>query len=88
MWRAAAGDAPAAGRERDAHEGHQGAAASPANAATRRCPPVQIISAALAARQPTMFFCKLGKDRTGLLAALVLASCGATDDQLVADYTR
>ena len=35
-----------------------------------------------------MFFCKLGKDRTGLLAALVLAACGATDDQIVADYTR
>lgn len=31
---------------------------------------------------------QLGKDRTGLIAALVLASCGLSDDEIVADYTR
>lgn len=31
---------------------------------------------------------QLGKDRTGLIAALVLASCGLSDEEIVADYTR
>lgn len=50
--------------------------------------PVQIMTAALEARQPCLFFCKLGKDRTGLMAALVLSVCGATEEEIVADYTR
>lgn len=33
-------------------------------------------------------FCKLGKDRTGLMAALVLAACGATKDEIISDYNR
>ena len=35
-----------------------------------------------------MFFCKLGKDRTGLMAALVLSACGVSEDDIVADYVR
>ncbi|KAL4445823.1 hypothetical protein ABPG77_009022 [Micractinium sp. CCAP 211/92] len=49
---------------------------------------LQIMTGALEARQPCLFFCKLGKDRTGLMAALVLAACGASDEEIVADYTR
>lgn len=33
-------------------------------------------------------FCKLGKDRTGLLTMLILACCGATDAEIVSDYIR
>ena len=29
-----------------------------------------------------------GKDRTGLLAALVLTACGASKEEIVADYAR
>lgn len=50
--------------------------------------PVQVITASLQERQPCMFFCKLGKDRTGLIAALVLAACGLSEDEIVADYVR
>lgn len=31
---------------------------------------------------------QIGKDRTGLIAALILAICGATDDEIVSDYAR
>ena len=43
---------------------------------------------ALESKQPCLFFCKLGKDRTGLMAALVLAACGASEEEIVADYAR
>ena len=36
---------------------------------------------------PQLIFCRLGKDRTGLMAALILSCCGATEDEIVADYT-
>lgn len=36
---------------------------------------------------PMVFFCNAGKDRTGLLAALVLGLLGVGDDDIVADYT-
>lgn len=31
---------------------------------------------------------QIGKDRTGLLAAMVLTCCGATVDEIVTDYAR
>lgn len=31
---------------------------------------------------------QIGKDRTGLLAALVLSCCGASVDEIVSDYMR
>ncbi|KAL4425778.1 hypothetical protein ABPG75_009794 [Micractinium tetrahymenae] len=49
---------------------------------------LQIMTAALEAGQPCLFFCKLGKDRTGLMAALVLSVCGASEEEIVADYIR
>ena len=41
--------------------------------------------AALAGR-PTVFHCAAGKDRTGLVAAVVLKLLGVDDDVIVADY--
>ena len=35
---------------------------------------------------PAMFHCAAGKDRTGLLAALLLAGLGVDDDVIAADY--
>lgn len=46
------------------------------------------MSAAAKAQEPIAVFCKLGKDRTGLLCALLLACCGASDEEIVADYAR
>lgn len=54
------------------------------------CPPacLQLMAEGAQARRPQLFFCKLGKDRTGLLAALVLSACGASEEEIVADYSR
>lgn len=38
------------------------------------------------AGEPTLFHCAAGKDRTGLLAAMVLSLAGVDDDAIVADY--
>jgi protein-tyrosine phosphatase len=37
---------------------------------------------------PALVFCSAGKDRTGLVTALVLGALGVPDDEIVADYTR
>ncbi len=37
---------------------------------------------------PTVFHCTAGKDRTGVVAALVLASAGVADDDIAADFAR
>ena len=36
---------------------------------------------------PAVFFCAAGKDRTGVLAAIVLSTLGVDDDDIVTDYT-
>lgn len=36
---------------------------------------------------PLVFHCSAGKDRTGVLAAMVLAAMGIVDEDVVADYT-
>jgi len=41
---------------------------------------------ALPGAMPALFHCAAGKDRTGLLAALVLGALGVPDDVIVADY--
>jgi protein tyrosine/serine phosphatase len=38
--------------------------------------------------RPCAFYCKVGKDRTGLIAALALHCCGASEAQIVDDYVR
>src|SRR5260370_41936188 len=36
---------------------------------------------------PLVFHCSVGKDRTGVLAALLLAAAGVIDEDIVHDYT-
>lgn len=44
------------------------------------------VLASLERGRPLLFFCKAGKDRTGLLAALLLLSCGVPRACVLADY--
>ncbi|HWE33254.1 MAG TPA: tyrosine-protein phosphatase [Solirubrobacteraceae bacterium] len=37
---------------------------------------------------PALVFCSAGKDRTGIVTALVLGTLGVSDDEIVADYMR
>ncbi|MBB6406307.1 tyrosine-protein phosphatase [Arthrobacter sp. AZCC_0090] len=41
-----------------------------------------------AARGATLFHCAAGKDRTGVMAAVLLSAIGAADETIVADYVR
>jgi protein-tyrosine phosphatase len=36
---------------------------------------------------PLVFHCSLGKDRTGVLAAMLLAAAGVMDEDIIHDYT-
>lgn len=58
------------------------------SATNELCTVLRIISRSAERGQPSLFFCKLGKDRTGVTAALILNACGASDDEIIADYTR
>lgn len=49
---------------------------------------MQTVSGTVETGSPTLFFCRMGKDRTGLVAALILAACGASDAEIVSDYAR
>jgi protein tyrosine/serine phosphatase len=37
---------------------------------------------------PVLFHCSSGKDRTGLIAALILAVCGLSDEEIFDDYEK
>lgn len=37
---------------------------------------------------PCVVHCTHGKDRTGLLSALLLMMCGVSDDKIIGDYER
>lgn len=37
---------------------------------------------------PAIVFCSAGKDRTGIVVALMLSALGVPDDEIVADYAR
>lgn len=52
------------------------------------CLALQTVTRAAEAGQPVLMFCKVGKDRTGLLAALIAAACDASDEDLLTDYHR
>lgn len=43
---------------------------------------------AVVADQPVLVHCTVGKDRTGVTVALILAAAGVDDDDIVADYAR
>ncbi|KAK9851903.1 hypothetical protein WJX84_007064 [Apatococcus fuscideae] len=49
---------------------------------------MEVVTAAAEAGEVVMFFCKLGKDRTGLIALFILSCCGSTDDEIISDYHR
>lgn len=49
---------------------------------------LQVISDTLQQKRPLMFYCKAGKDRTGLLGMLLLSVAGASDTQIIEDYFR
>ena len=52
------------------------------------CVMCQVITEAAEAGEPLLFFCRVGKDRTGVLAALILACCGAKPEEIIADNHR
>ncbi|QEU91888.1 tyrosine-protein phosphatase [Streptomyces kanamyceticus] len=47
---------------------------------------LDVIAASAAADEPLVFHCASGKDRTGLIAALVLALLGVPDDVIIEDF--
>ncbi|MGW2227808.1 tyrosine-protein phosphatase [Streptomyces formicae] len=47
---------------------------------------LDVIAASAAAKEPLVFHCASGKDRTGLIAALVLALVGVPEDAIVEDF--
>lgn len=49
---------------------------------------LRIVVSAAESRQPLLIFCKLGKDRTGIMSALILYCCGASDEEIIEDYTK
>ncbi|KAG1674571.1 hypothetical protein FOA52_001820 [Chlamydomonas sp. UWO 241] len=49
---------------------------------------LRIIVACLEAGRPVLINCSIGKDRTGILSALVLSVAGASDEQIIGDYHR
>jgi protein-tyrosine phosphatase len=49
---------------------------------------LQLVLEAAEAGRPTLFYCAAGKDRTGMVAALLLSCAGASEEQVVADYAR
>ncbi len=49
---------------------------------------MQTVRESVRVKEPVAIFCKLGKDRTGLLSMLILACCGASVNEIVTDYMR
>lgn len=47
---------------------------------------LRAILESLERRAPVLFFCRAGKDRTGLVAALVLSVCGVDEGRILDDY--
>eukprot|EP00775_Hariotina_reticulata_P010394 gene10394-10552_t len=46
------------------------------------------IKSSVEQQRPVMFFCKAGKDRTGLTAMLLLSILGCSEEQILQDYVR
>lgn len=47
---------------------------------------LQVMLKALQDGHSVMFYCKAGKDRTGIVAALLLSVAGASEEQIIEDY--
>ncbi|GAX79749.1 hypothetical protein CEUSTIGMA_g7190.t1 [Chlamydomonas eustigma] len=52
------------------------------------CAVMNLILKALKNARPVLIFCKAGKDRTGLISALILGVAGCSDEEIVADYIK
>ena len=48
----------------------------------------RVLELVVEADGPCLIHCHTGKDRTGFVAALILALLGASDDDIIADYER
>ncbi|WP_433872063.1 tyrosine-protein phosphatase [Saccharopolyspora sp. CA-218241] len=48
----------------------------------------EVFRIALAAEGPVLVHCAAGKDRTGVISALLLSAAGVREDAIVADYVR
>lgn len=48
----------------------------------------RIVESALRRERGLLFFCAAGKDRTGLLAMLLLSACEVSEADIVADYAK
>ena len=55
-----------------------------------RCQPAigQVLTAAATGPFPLLIHCKIGKDRTGIIVALLLAALGVPPETIVADYAE
>jgi len=51
-----------------------------------RGPIAKVVTVLARTRDPAVFHCAAGKDRTGVVTALVLGLLGVEDEQIVADY--
>ena len=49
---------------------------------------VEALNAVVGAPGPVVFHCTAGKDRTGVLAALLLSAVGVTHDVVIEDYAK
>jgi protein-tyrosine phosphatase len=49
---------------------------------------LEVIAADLKAGEATLFHCAAGRDRTGIVAAVLLGAVGVTDGQIAVDYVR
>lgn len=58
--------------------------ARPFNACVALCAPAESAEAG----RPVLFFCKAGKDRTGLVAAMILTLMGASECCLIVDMQQ
>lgn len=52
------------------------------------CQVLQLVLNAAERNRPLMFYCRAGKDRTGLIAMFILTCSGATRDQILDDYIK
>lgn len=48
----------------------------------------QIIDTIIKAKTNVLYFCNAGKDRTGVVSAIILHSLGMSDDYIVEDYMK
>ena len=48
----------------------------------------QTVTQAAEKGEAVLMYCKVGKDRTGMLGALIAAACEASEEDILTDYHR